>query len=345
MELDVLKELLRDGIITLPQWREGMAAIRKGYVEKSAESVIAMELDVLKELLSYGFITYQQFQEEMIASRNAWRMRPIFIETRDVVSEEENTSGVGVGATKGMSDEVLEEDHVAERMGTQVAVTRCICGMDSEMQPIFNETRDVVSAEENTSGVGVGATKGKSVEVVKEGLDAPDVGASAMSGKSQYVQEEEVHVVASAEGMGGDIAYLLYDCSLEDYEKSSWGFRLPFSVSDVASCDAGATPANRPRLFDAAMQQITRLRPSVGAKRPRVRLRLGPSVGARPRVRLRPGQWNMLVARTALKEQAKAEAWRMEIQLVKMQIDAVTDDESVNLGCERSARWGSVTRW
>ena len=53
----------------------------------------------------------------------------------------------------------------------------------------------------------------------------------------------------------------------------------------------------------------------------------------------------MLVARTALKEQAKAEAWRMEIQLVKMQIDAVTDDESVNLGCERSARWGSVTRW
>ena len=68
-------------------------------------------------------------------------------------------------------------------------------------------------------------------------------------------------------------------------------------------------------------------------------------MGARPRVRLRPGHWKMLVARTALKEQAKAEAWRIQIQLVKMQIDAVTDDESVNLGCERSARWGSVTRW
>ena len=94
------------------------------------------------------------------------------------------------------------------------------------------------------------------------------------------------------------------------------------------------------------MQQITRLRPRPGGearyletqvKRPRVRLRLGPLVGARPRVRLRPGHWKMLVARTALKEQAKAEAWRMEEQLARMQIDAVTDDESVDLGYDEES--------
>ena len=68
-------------------------------------------------------------------------------------------------------------------------------------------------------------------------------------------------------------------------------------------------------------------------------------LAVRPRVRLRLGQWTMMVALMALKEQAKAAAWRMEKQLVKMQIDTVTDDESVNLGSERRARWGSVTRW
>ena len=286
-----------------------------------------MVLDDLKELLRDGIITLPQYREEVAA-----------VQSRVAAG----SSGVGGAGSSSMRD-VVEK---SVESVSKVSVRTCELSEKRAEDVVEVETRDGVSEEEeNTSGVGVGATKGKSVEVVKEGLDAPDVGASAMSGKSQYVQEEEVHVVASAEGMGGDIAYLLYDGSLEDYEKNGWGFRLPFLVSDVASCDAGASPALRPRLFDAAMQQITRLRPSVGAKRPRVRLRLGPSVGARPRVRLRPGQWNMLVARTALKEQAKAEAWRMEIQLVKMQIDAVTDDESVNLGCERSARWGSVTRW
>ena len=41
------------------------------------------------------------------------------------------------------------------------------------------------------------------------------IGVSAMLGKSQHVRED-VHVVASARGLEGDLAYLLYD-GLEDH--------------------------------------------------------------------------------------------------------------------------------
>ena len=317
MELDVLKELLRDGVITFPQFLEGMAAVQSRVAAGSSGVGGA------------GSSSMRDVVEKSVESVSKVSVRTCELsENRDVVSEEENTSGVGVGATKGMSDEVLEEDHIAEWMGTQVAVTRCICGMDSEMRPIFNATRDVVSEEENTSGVGVGVTKGKSDEVLEEDQD-----------------------VASSKGKDGILAALLHASDRYLFGTDCAWTREPHK--DILSALEAHPPAAR--LGDSDVQQVTRmkalpggevaLRPSVGAKRPRVRLRPGPSVGARPRVRLRPGHWNMLVARTALKEQAKAEAWRMEIQLVKMQIDAVTDDESVNLGCERSARWGSVTRW
>jgi hypothetical protein len=46
------------------------------------------------------------------------------------------------------------------------------------------------------------------------------IGVSAMPGKSQHVRED-VHVVASAKGLDGDLAYLLHDGS-EDHEMPGW---------------------------------------------------------------------------------------------------------------------------
>ena len=144
--------------------------------------------------------------------------------------------------------------------------------------------------------------------------------ASAMSGKSQYVQEEDVRVVASAESMGGDSACLLYDCSLEDYEKNGLGYPRNL-VSDVASSYAGASPAIRPRLFDAVMQQITRSRPRHGGE---ARFQGDPQY--RCKGAGMPGGG------------AEAGEWMTEEQLAVLQMDdvtiGVTIDECVNLGSD-----------
>ena len=128
------------------------------------------------------------------------------------------------------------------------------------------------------------------------------VGVSATTGKGAHDSPEGGCVVAFAEGMGGDTAYLLYDdCPMEDGVKN---FRGPPLIHSVASCRSEYVEpmrtlpalAIRPRPFDAVMQQLTRFRPRLGGEA-RCRRSIPGVEYPRGRVRLRREQWSMLKVR------------------------------------------------
>ena len=109
-------------------------------------------------------------------------------------------------------------------------------------------------------------------------------------------------MVAFAEGMGGDIAYLLYDCPMEDGVKNCRGPPFIHSVNASIRSDyvgpMSTLPALafRPRLFDAVMQLRTRFRPRRGGEA-RCRRSIPGVEYPRGRVRLRREQWSMLKVR------------------------------------------------
>jgi hypothetical protein len=172
------------------------------------------------------------------------------------------------------------------------------------------------------------------------------IGVSAMPGKSQHVRED-AHVVANAKGLDGDLAYLLYDGS-KDHEKTGW---VPpkFTMYDVAErCYACTTTAARPRLFDAVVQQLTRLKYRSGGEARRLRWygrwRMFANMCVWVEREVPPDWWleDMRAARgeadsakcETVLEKAQVVEWMMEEKLAMMQIDAlaidVTVDECVN---------------
>ena len=194
------------------------------------------------------------------------------------------------------------------------------------------------------------------------------IGVSALPVKSQHVRED-VHVVASAKGLDGDLAYLLHDGS-EDHESPGW--EPP--KFELYACTTTAAP---PSLFDAVVQQLTRLNYKSGGEarymewsvRMKTRpgredrwmfahLRVGVIADIRiltdvegqrgrlfqsdPQYRFKrvavPGkaaQWEAARAKCeTVLETALVEEWMMEAKLAMLQMDAViidvTVDECVN---------------
>ena len=218
-------------------------------------------LDELKGLLREELITLPKWREqvaEVLREAEEQRQQSVNVSLGNMVIDESvsvssSTSrvSVNVGASAGESLLVLVKEKSVGAAQQEIwpedidswGYVRCQgCGHK------FRATDDCCywcweeAQAENPSGVGESVTTGK---------DA--------------CEPEGGRVVASAKGMGGDIAYVLYDGVLEDYEKTGW--EPPKNmVYDVASSYACAPTAIRPRLFDAVMQQIARLRPRPGGE-------------------------------------------------------------------------------
>ena len=168
------------------------------------------------------------------------------------------------------------------------------------------------------------------------------IGVSAMPRKSQHVRED-VHVVASAKGLEGDLAYLLYD-GLEDQGKNGWETpqNLLFDVAE--RCYASTLTAIRPRLFDAVVQQLTRLKYKSGGEARRLRWygrwRMFANLCVWVEREVPPDWWleDMRAAREEA-DRAKCETvlekaqgkWMMEEKLAMMQIDALAIDVTVDV--------------
>ena len=210
-------------------------------------------------------------------------------------------------------------------------------------------TPEAVLAEEKVSGVDVNATTGKTAHVPEGG-----------------------RVGASAEGLEGDLAFLLCE-GLEDRRKTGWE-PPQNSVFDVASSYASTTTASRPRFFDAIVQQIARLRPRRGGEAGYAegmggdvacllyggledRRKTGwehavsdvASSYAGTTTAISPRFFDAVVQqmtrwRLRLGGEVRYVTWMMEGQLAQMQIDAVTDDESV-MGERRRTFLIMVIRW
>ena len=210
--------------------------------------------------------------------------------TPEAVLAEEKVSGVDVNATTGKTAHVPEGGRVvasAKGMGGDLACLLCDVLEDDERNGWETPQKSVFDVASSYASTPT-AISPRLFDAVMQQIARlrPRPG-----GEAGY-----------AEGMGGDVACLLYG-GLEDRRKTGW----EHAVSDVASSYAGTTTANRPRFFDAAMQQMTRWR-----------LRLGGEV--------------------------RYVTWMMEGQLAQMQIDAVTDDESV-MGERRRTFLIMVIRW
>jgi len=211
-------------------------------------------------------------------------------------------------------------------------------------------TTEAVLAEEKVSGIDVNAITGKTAHVPEGG-----------------------RVGASAEGLEGDLAFLLCEGSLEDRRKTGWE-PPQNSVFDVASSYASTPTATSPRFFDAIVQQIARLRPRRGGEAGYAE-GMGGDVacllygGLEDR---RKTGWEYAVSdvassyagtttatsprffdavvqqmtrwRLRLGGEVRYVTWMMEGQLAQMQIDAVTDDESV-MGERRRTFLIMVIRW
>ena len=177
------------------------------------------------------------------------------------------------------------------------------------------------------------------------------IGVSAMPGKSQHVRED-VHVVAYAIGLEGDLAYLLCD-GLETHGRLSGNPQI--LVSDVAECGYAGTPTDtRPHVFDAVMQQRFRLKYKSGGEARRLRWygrwRMFANLCVWVEREVPPDWWleDMRAARgeadrakcETVLEKAQVAEWMMEEKLAMMQIDAVaidvTVDECVNQGGARA---------
>jgi hypothetical protein len=169
------------------------------------------------------------------------------------------------------------------------------------------------------------------------------IGVSAMPRKSQHVRED-VHVVASAKGLEGDLAYLLYD-GLEDQGKNGWETpqNLLFDVAE--RCYASTLTAIRPRLFDAVVQQLTRLKYKSGGEARRLRWygrwRMFANLCVWVEREVPPDWWleDMRAARgeadsakcETVLEKAQVVEWMMEEKLAMMQIDALAIDVTVDV--------------
>ena len=211
-------------------------------------------------------------------------------------------------------------------------------------------TQEAVLAEEKVSGIDVNAITGKTAHVPEGG-----------------------RVGASAEGLEGDLAFLLCE-GLEDRRKTGWE-PPQNSVFDVASSYASTTTATRPgRFFDAIVQQIARLRPRRGGEAGYAegmggdvacllyggledRRKTGwehavsdvASSYAGTTTAISPRFFDAVVQqmtrwRLRLGGEVRYVTWMMEGQLAQMQIDAVTDDESV-MGERRRTFLIMVIRW
>ena len=270
----------------------------------------------LEGLLERGAITFPQYLEGLVKIQQE-------VPVKDVPS----------------SSPAVVKSEVVEKVGSEdMSANDEKAFQDAVSDPRRWSSRSNVVRDESVS-VSQSTVKGDEEKEFTSGI-----GVSAMPGKSQHVRED-VHVVASAKGLDGDLSYLLYDGS-EDHEKDGW---VPpkFTLYDVAaelSRYACTTTAARPRLFDAVVQQLTRLKYRSGGEARRLRWygRWGMFANLCVWVeREVPPDWwpeDMRAARgeaasakcETVLEKAQVAEWMMEEKLAMMQIDAVAIDVTVD---------------
>jgi hypothetical protein len=118
--------------------------------------------------------------------------------------------------TRGLLDELkgLLREELISLPKWKEEVATVLREAEEQRQKSVNASVSNVVREESVS-VSQSTVKGNEEKEFTSGI-----GVSAMPGKSQHVRED-VHVVASAKGLDGDLAYLLHDGS-EDYEMPGW---------------------------------------------------------------------------------------------------------------------------
>jgi len=118
--------------------------------------------------------------------------------------------------TRGLLDELkgLLREELITQAEWREEVAAVLREAEEQRQKSVNASVSNVVRDESVS-VSQSTVKGDEEKEFPSGI-----GVSAMPGKSQHVRED-VHVVASAKGLDGDLAYLLHDGS-EDHEMPGW---------------------------------------------------------------------------------------------------------------------------